>query len=60
MAQSDAGAIDVGDFSVEIQLLFAAEILSSKSFIQLDLFKIVDFKAGFFPDHVRRVRDSIP
>ncbi len=48
MAKADAGAVDVGDFAVQTQLFFAADVLGRKGFVDLDQFKIRKLEPVFF------------
>ena len=42
VAQADAGAVDVGDFAVQVQVTFAADILGGEGFVQFHEVEVGD------------------
>ncbi|OGU57265.1 MAG: hypothetical protein A2X64_10940 [Ignavibacteria bacterium GWF2_33_9] len=48
MAEADAGTVDVGDFPVQTQFFFAAQVLSCKGLVDFDEFKIRQSNTGRF------------
>lgn len=45
--QADPRPIDIGDFPIQTQLFFAADVLRCEGFIDLDQFEIRQFQAAF-------------
>ena len=60
MAQADAGAVDVGDFPVEAQFVFAADVLGGKGFVDFHQIEVGHAKAGSFHEvfHGRNRRQA--